>query len=402
MINWMREKDVFLKLFSLALSVLLWFYVMSVTNPDVSQQFGKVPVTFTGMQSLTNRELMITYGLTSTVSLKIEGKSDKVSLVNDNNISVIADLSHITAPGTYDVIFSVTVGVSDIALTKETEVIKITVDKAVSKTVPVKLYLTGDMAPGYAYSDPVLTPDYVKISGPEGIVSKIAAARINYDIDEIKAAIDVTAGYEFVDKSGNIITSNLLESDVQVVHILIGVQQISDLKLAADVIPTGFITAEQIKLSFTPEHIRVEGSPSALSGLTGLKLEAVDLSQLIKEDRMSVQRSITLPEGVTSVDGITEVTATAEFVGLERRTVHIPENQLPESDWYTYSTGLTFTVLVETGNTDTLDSEAFEVAVLSDPGTLEAGTHDLPVTIAPVSDRVIVIGTHTIPVEVME
>ena len=56
---------------SVLLAFVLWFYVGQEANPEVTNTLGHVQVTFTGLDKLEERGLMISQGAEQTVSLRI-------------------------------------------------------------------------------------------------------------------------------------------------------------------------------------------------------------------------------------------------------------------------------------------------------------------------------------------
>ena len=86
-------------LLSIAIAFGLWLYVITYVSPNSEETYYNIPVVLEGESVLNERGLMCTSTSSSTVSLQLAGARSDLIKVNQNNITVKANLSAITEPG---------------------------------------------------------------------------------------------------------------------------------------------------------------------------------------------------------------------------------------------------------------------------------------------------------------
>lgn len=93
---------------SLVTSVIIWLVIVYYVEPDKVQTIRNVPVTITADQvdALAALNLRIVDSEIETVDVRIEGARPVVGAVKPADVDIRADLSGITAPGSFDVVLS--------------------------------------------------------------------------------------------------------------------------------------------------------------------------------------------------------------------------------------------------------------------------------------------------------
>lgn len=97
-----------LMILSLVTSVIIWLVIVYYVEPDKVQTIRNVPVTITADQvdALAALNLRIVDSEIETVDVRIEGARPVVGAVKPADVDIRADLSGITAPGSFDVVLS--------------------------------------------------------------------------------------------------------------------------------------------------------------------------------------------------------------------------------------------------------------------------------------------------------
>ena len=99
MMEWIKKNDIGPKAAALLMAFLLWLFLVSGRDVNMSKTFSRVPVDLRGVDSLTANNLILTGGSQSTVSFRVTGSSDRIAMLSDNDgLTVTADLSGITEP----------------------------------------------------------------------------------------------------------------------------------------------------------------------------------------------------------------------------------------------------------------------------------------------------------------
>ena len=308
--------------FSLLVALGMWLYVVNYISPESEAMFYNIPVVFEGETVLTTeRNLMITDISTTTVNMKISGNRSDLNKINSSNIIVKVNLSQVYDPGEthLNYTYSFPGDVSQSALTVENKfpsAITITTDAKLTKEVPVKLVYSGSAPEGFISDteNAVLDNSYVTVSGPSAVVDLIDHARINVDLSNQRETISDHFVYTLCDKQGEPVNAEQIVTDVGEIYLNLTIQRFQEAKLMLNVTYGGGASETNTKIQLAPETIRVSGSEKLLEGLTELVVGSVDLST-IEADTVLVF-PINLPEGVTNLSGVTEVTATIDFDNL--------------------------------------------------------------------------------------
>lgn len=401
MMDWLRKNDIMLKLLSLACAVLLWLYVISSTNPDMTQTYSRVAVDLLGTESLTANNLVITDGSHSTVSFKVTGKSERIAMVSENGgLTVTADLSNITVPGVYDVKYQVTSSISDLTISKITPTISIEVDRVVSQSIPVDLQLSGELQDGFVSDNFVLTPDAITVRGPEKLLDTIKSAVAVFDVSTVKTTTETTLAYTLVDENGIEIKNSLITADTPSVRLSYGVRQVGEVPLVLNVNSFGFITSDFVDVSIEPSSIKVSGSPDVVSTLNRIDLGSVNLEQVFDNENFEFDLPVVLPNGIAADTAVTQAHVTITPKELVKTTVEISRDALPQNDLFQYESDLTVTVWTTQDNLASVGVSSLNVALSYSEDSLEPGLNEIQASVTPADSKVVVVGDYSVMVGV--
>ena len=408
----MKNKAVAFAL-SLLVSLGMWLYVVNYISPESEAMFYNIPVVFEGETVLTTeRNLMVTDISTTTVNMKISGNRSDLNKVNSSNIIVKVDLSKIYDPGETNLVYSHSFpgDVPQGALTVENKfpsTITITTDTKLTKEVPVKVVYSGSASEGFITDteNAVLDHDYVTVTGPGSVVELIDHARIDVDLSDRNATISEAFVYTLCDKEAQPVDAEQIVTDVGEIYLNLTIHRFQEVQLLLNVTYGGGADATNTQITMTPQSIRVSGSEKVLESLEELIVGSVDLSTIEANTTMSFP--IVLPEGVTNLSGVSEVSASIVFDDLKTKkfTVNsIEVINVPE--------GLTYDLMNEAldvtlrGNADLIGKlDANDVSVVVDLSGKEVGTFTVKATIViknNISTSIGGMGTHSVSVTLFE
>jgi len=162
------RSDWFLKLISLAFAILLWFLV---GGEEMVQVTISVPLEITNVPS----ELVIANDVPPALAVKVYGPRSLINTVTKQRISKVIDLKGAHAGRlTVDITpsrLSLPAGVT--AMKVEPVSVTIVLDRRLTRVVPVKAILTGEVENDYELNKVMVDPEQVSISGPESEVAGI-------------------------------------------------------------------------------------------------------------------------------------------------------------------------------------------------------------------------------------
>lgn len=355
---------------SLVVAFALWLYVITVVSPGSEETYDGVPVVFWGESTLAERGLMITAYEDNTVSLVLSGNRSDLSKVNRGNITVTADVSKIDKAGkvsvTYDVSFPG--DIADNAITKqrqEPDALTLVVEERVSKQVPVVIDYTGKLPEDFICDKENAELDYTAISvqGPKSVINQITQAVIQVSLEDQKQTISEQFIYTLCNDAGEPVDSELVVTNAEAVRLTLKIQRVKEITLSVNIIDGGGATAQTSSISLSNSTIRISGSESLLDKLDNLELGTINLGELTTNTKLTFP--ISLPEGVTNVTGVTEVTVEVKFPNLQMKRLSVTNIQ---------------TVNVPTGLEVDLITEVLEVTVRG-PRALVAAMKETDVTV---------------------
>lgn len=390
-------------LVSLAIAFGLWLYVITTVSPGSSDTYYNIPIVWEGESVLNENGLMVTAVSSNTVNLRLSGNRSDLSKVNSANITIKADLSKIREPGTQiPISYSTPTFPGDVASnafvieSKEPDTIYVTVVKRVSKTVPVEVVWVGSTADGFMIDRENKTLDFpeVTVTGPESVVNSIAMATISVDLDGRRESISETYNYTLCDAEGSPVDARLITTDVEEIRLDVSIRRVKDLRLTYNLVPGGGADADNTTVKLSAETIRVSGSEAALENLGDtLSIGTINLADITKSTA-TLTFAISLPEGITNLTGITEVTADVSFHGLSTKELTVTNIQsvnIPEGlEVELITEKLTVTLRGPTALISTVTPE--DVAVVVDFTGAEVGTSTFKATVS-ISDAFKALGT---------
>ena len=322
-------------LLSLAVSFCLWLYVITAVSPGSTDTYYNIPIVWEGESVLNENGLMVTAVSSNTVNLKLSGNRSDLSKVNSGNITIKADLSKIYEPGTQiSLSYTSPTFPGDVASnafvieSKEPDNIYVTVVKRVSKTVPVEVVWVGTTAEGFMIDRENRTLDYpeVTVTGPESVVNTIEKATITVDLDGRRESISESYNYTLCDGNGDPVDAKLITTDVEQIRLDVTIRRVKDLRLTYTLNPGGGANEENTTVKLSADTIRVSGSEAALENLGDtLSIGTINLADITHNTVLTF--GLSLPEGVTNLTGITEVTADISFHGLSTKEMTVEQIQ---------------------------------------------------------------------------
>lgn len=322
---------------SIVIAFSLWMYVVLVVNPESEQTYYNIPVVLDGTSALSDRDLMITSDTNYTVTLKLSGNRTDLNKLDSSNITILADLSQITEAGEYNIKYSVSypgsVQSGNIEeLERSAQYVTVVVAERVQKEIPVKLEHTGTLPDNYSadLQNAVLDRTTMTVSGPKDVIDRIDYAKITVDLTDQTANIVNTYRPTLCDRSGQIVTDvSQVTASVSEIRASVKVSMLKTISIRAEVIAGGGMVAEDISYTLDRASIVVSGAQSALEYLNEIVV-TIDLSKLTESQKLIFD--IKLPDGVTNVTGVSQVTADVQVPEMTTRTLTVTAAQFSWSN----------------------------------------------------------------------
>lgn len=340
----MKQNKILSILLSLAVAICLWVYVVTTVTPEDTQWINNIPVTFTNEDGLfSDRNLTLTQGRDSTVSLRCTGNRQDLQKLNNSNISITVDLSQVTGPGSWSLQYKYelpeTVNSNEITVdSRSTYRIDILVDKLSVKEIEVRAVLDGSVAEGYMQEPIELEYESLSISGPQEQVAAIDHAQVVLSRENVSKTVSDTLSYTFMDENGNPVEADEVQCDVEKIGVLMPVYMVKEVPLVVSYVEGGGAYEEHAVATVSPETVTIKGEAEDLEVLNYIAVGPVYLGDV--QDTYTGEYTIGVPNGM---ENMTEkvATVTVELKNLKERSFRVTNLEVsnaPEGLSYTIGT----------------------------------------------------------------
>lgn len=308
-------------LLSFVIAFGLWLYVVTVVSPESEATFHNIPVILDGEDVLDERNLMIISDTKLEVDLKLSGNRMDLNKLSASNITILADLSQITQAGEHNVKYAVSYLGNIEVLEQEPQHITVVVAERSRKEIPVWLDWTGSVPEGYVADtqNAVLDNTTVVVTGPKDAIDQIDHARITVDLTGKTTNIVETIAHTLCDADDQPIADvSMVTTSISEIRTTVKINMIKDIPLKIQVQNGGGITSEMVTITPSLDMVTLSGSESMLLHLNEIVLGTIDLAEL--DDDTTLTFPIVLPEGITNVTGVTEVSVHVDLPEMGTRT----------------------------------------------------------------------------------
>ena len=295
-----------LKLIAILFALILWFAVINIDDPVVSETFKNVPV------QLVNTEVLTEAGKTYEVlentdvveSITIYGPRTLVEALKENDIVAKADISDITVANTVAV--NVTVDVRNSSkitnIRSSLECVKLNVENSKTKQLVINATTTGKLASGCIVGGIEMDKNRVRVSGPASVISQIATAKVNVDITESSSDVATYSAVRLYDQDGNEIVSDLITKSAEKVHINVDVLPTKYVPIKYQLVGTvadGYGVVEDA-VSCDIMTVLIAGETEVLRNVKEITIasDELDITGIAEEKEFTVMLKNYLPSGI--------------------------------------------------------------------------------------------------------
>ncbi len=308
------NKDITIRILSVMLALLLWFYVVTEQNPEITKDIT-IPVRLSNTAFLEKSSMVLASDPNSfKLTLKLKGKNNVLDKLNETTVDAIADLEGHRLKGENFLKIIINGIPEDVnVLQKSPESLKVVLESKVSVQKSVQVNIMGNPSHGLAAMTPVIAPNDVVITGAESQISKIHSVRVDVDIASVNAEVKKILPVRALDESGKDIQNITIEPSN--IEVSIPIESTKRVGLEMDLTGQPAIGYVISNISVFPEEILVTGKQQTLSGINLIKTEKIDITDGTAD--VSKEVKLVMPEGVELVNTGEKVTI---FVNIEKLT----------------------------------------------------------------------------------
>lgn len=336
--NWLKilTNNWSLKLFSLIVAFLLWLVVMAIENPEDRKTFYNIPVKLVNTEVLTDENMVYeVLDKSDTVrSVTIVAKKTIRDELSASDIVAEADFSKLTVANTVEIRFySLRYNEEITSISGSTEIVKLNIEDKKTKRLTLAVETTGEVESGYFINS--ISPDQnrIEVSGPESVVSKVAAARVKVDVTDSNGNISEYSDVILYDADGKEVSTENISLSVYSVLVKVEILDTKTVPLYYEVTGTpaeGYLFTGEI--DSTPHMVLIGGSTETLANVTaiGIPAELLDITGRTEDMQITIPVEDYLPEGVVLADENFDKKAevTVHIEEKASKTIMLPSEQI--------------------------------------------------------------------------
>lgn len=403
-----------LKLLSILFSIVLWLVVVNIADPDGIKTFS-VPVNIVNKDVIEEMgKVPDVVGDTDIAVFYITGPRSYVEDMDADDFNVTADLSQVdlteedekklvrieVTPKKYE---------KYITVHQKTVNMQVTLEELAEKNFVISPVTKGSPADGCAIGEVEVTPNLLAVSGPESIVSRISKVTATINVSGISSDVTDNVVPVLYDEDGNVISSDLLETNQATVNIKAKILGTKSLAIKCDVTGEPADGYEYTGLEYAPQTITVKGEAEILNTLNVINIpqNVIDITGATGNIENTIYIEEYLPDGVSLVDDeVNQIAIKALIVPKASKvfnlsTESIEINGLPDDYELTCSQSVVpVSIRASQEEIDSFDVNSIQASI--DVADLEPGTHTVQVEIIVNDERYEVIGTVSVQITITD
>lgn len=284
------------KLMALAIAVVLVVYVKGERNPQSSKSFT-VPLEVQHVADGYAAEPQV-----REVIVKIQGPRTVVEGLGRADVVASVDVVGSGTDGKSIVNAKVEPKVSetegDLRVTVEPAMVRVKLEPLGDKRLPVEIRYPSVPPLGFAYSNPVINPDSVSISGKVSDVTRVRKIILTLPSRVSGESIEGSFPVAAVDSRGVQVSGVKLDIDKVSLRLdLVEVPATKRVIVSPDISGTPAFPAKVSQVVVTPSLITLRGRPDALADVTTIDTDRISIDGAT--DTITRDAGLKLPDGVT-------------------------------------------------------------------------------------------------------
>ncbi|APH13526.1 ybbR-like family protein [Clostridium sporogenes] len=310
-----KTENIIVRICCIIASFALWLYIFNIENP-IKEQKITVPVNIVNKESMNELELALMPKEVNTVTLIIKGNVKDIYSVKAEDFKVEADLNSFgLKKGENKIPVKVKKSPGSIKIVNEENLwTKITLDKLKSKTVPIKIKVTGTPKDGYAALNPIIKEEAATIYGTETYINKVKEVVGKCNIEGKSSEIKTNISLQAKTYDGDIINEVSVEpSKVYVKIPLTRIKRVPvNRRLSEDISNNKNIE------SITPlqSEVEISGEEEVIQNIKYIDTEMININS-IKIGQENIESNLVVPKGVILVSGNNTIKLKVKFKVIE-------------------------------------------------------------------------------------
>lgn len=302
-----KTGSIIAKVLCFLISFIIWIYIFISLDPLINTKIYNIPVNVINSLSLKKNGLIVLPDQKFTVNLSVEGKASDIYNLKSENFEIFLDLSLYELEKGENIVRSYARSIpQNISITRPNDLdIKILIDEFVEKRILVDKSIERHNADGFYSFEPIITPEYVVVSGALKFVNEVDKVFVNSKFEDLKQDTYQSLKVKFLDKEGKEI-NKFLDVYPDVVEMYIMVRAMKNVEVEVPFINNLNETFKLESIDINPKEIKIIGSRDTIANIYKISSESVDLSKIQENSILEVP--LKNLNGIETVDNRKSVT----------------------------------------------------------------------------------------------
>ncbi len=332
--------NLFLKLLSLVLAVVLWLAVVNISDAEGTESFP-LGVALVNTDVITeNGKVFRVESNTDTVRVTVRARRSVLDDLKQSDFTLTADMKN-------DLKYNSLIGIRvqcknkninvDEDVTLDRYNVQVSIEDSATEQFPVIVRYTGEPANGLVVGS--LTPEQtvIKITGPVSIVERIKLVEALVDVTGLPGNATKTCALNLYDGADNAIDTKYLNfvGKGDGIDVTVSLLNTKTVPLKFNYSGTPAENYEITEITCKPETVDIAGTSDVLAGISRLEISesAVDVEGIDEELQLVVDITQYLPSGIILKDEESaSVLVMVEVEYVEPVEEEEDEDQQEESD----------------------------------------------------------------------
>lgn len=279
---------------AIGLACALWIVVQNEQNPERTD----IPALTIPVEVVSSPAGLVVVSEQPQIQVRVRMPSESWSLLRTGSFRATADASNASP------------GVNELPVRVETleprvrqvdpvpPLVNVVVEEVSERIMPVRLNILGNVPFGYAYSTPRIAPENVTVSGASSAVQRVDSIVVDIRLDGLTVSLNATYAPRPLDARGTEVRAVRVNPSTVNVEVPVA-QQVGYKEVGVRPVVRGRVSPGYLlqPVEVEPATVTVVGSPAALSNVSFVDTEPVDVSNLSSSVVRRVQ--VVPPTGLT-------------------------------------------------------------------------------------------------------
>ena len=300
-----------LKIMSLFVAVIIWFIVVNLTDPVITQTYKNVPVRILNSDVITDSgktlEVVDDSQIIPSVTIKASRTTIQELGNSIDNIVATADMKDLSADGTSVPIEITTTKFADRvdAIRASSKTLYVNIENKKTIQLPINATTSGEIESGYILGSVAPNQNQVRISGPESVVSRIKSASVDVQVTGFTGNISTQADINVFDEEGEPISEKSLSMNVESVRVdveILATKRVPIYYSTSGVPADGYAVTGEIECN--PDAVVIAGSSAVIDNVNEISIPSSDLNVTGQSENMMLVLDLAsyLPDGTRFAD----------------------------------------------------------------------------------------------------